>query len=184
VALLSRVTRLIISALLLTASAATAATPDPSVEYAVKATYLYKFGEFVEWPAASFESETSSAVVCIVGNDPFGATLDKAITGQRIASRAITVKRLKEAAPHSGCQVMYVSGKDEAGLAKAINAVRGENVLTITDGATGNTPTGIINFVITNNRVRFEIDDRAAAANGLVISSKLLALASAVKPKG
>jgi len=184
VALLNRVSRLVIAALVLAAGAATAATPDPSVEYAVKATYLYKFGEFVEWPAASFASDTSPAVVCIVGNDPFGATLDKAITGQRIASRAITVKRLKEAAARSGCQVMYVSGKNEAELTKAIEAVRGENVLTVTDGVAGKTPAGIINFVITNNRVRFEIDDGAAAANGLVISSKLLALASSVKPKG
>lgn len=168
--------------MLVGAGAAGAATPDASVEYAVKAAYLYKFGEFVEWPAASFENETSPATLCIVGADPFGPTLDKAVAGQRIANRAIAVKRLKEAEAHSGCQVMYVGGKDPGALSKAIDTVRGENILTITDGAAA--PRGIINFVLANNRVRFEIDDGAAAANGLVISSKLLALASTVKPKG
>lgn len=183
-----RTRRLIIiaaaAAVLTAGAAAGAATPDASVEYAVKAAYLYKFGEFIEWPAASFESDSSPATLCIVGDDPFGPTLDKAVAGQRLANRAITVKRLKEVEAHSGCQVMYVAGKDAALLAKAIDTVRGENVLTITDGAAGATPPGIINFVISNNRVRFEIDDNAAAANGLVISSKLLALASSVKPKG
>jgi hypothetical protein len=169
---------------LLMTGAAGAATPEASVEYAVKAAYLYKFGEFVEWPAGSFETENSPATLCIVGDDPFGAALDKAVAGQRMANRAIAVKRLKQAEARSGCQVMYVSGKDSEALAKAIETVRGENVLTITDGAAGALPTGIINFVIANNRVRFEIDDGAAAANGLVISSKLLALASSVKPKG
>lgn len=179
-----RLARAAAFALLLTAGTAGAATPDGSVEFAVKAAYLYKFGEFVEWPAASFESEASPVVLCIVGDDPFGATLDKAVAGQKIASRTITVKRLKVAEPRSGCQVMYVAGKDVSVLSKAISTVRGEGVLTITDGVAGVVPPGIINFVISNNRVRFEIDDGAAATNGLVISSKLLALASTVKPKG
>lgn len=170
------------SGLLLSAAGARAATPDGSVEFAIKAAYLYKFGEFIEWPSAAFESDASPAVVCIVGEDPFGATLDKAVAGQKIANRTIAVKRLKVAESHSGCQVMYVAGKDAGVLEKAIAAVRGEGVLTITDGAAG--PAGIINFVIANNRVRFEIDDGAAANNGLTISSKLLALASSVKPKG
>jgi hypothetical protein len=33
------------------------------------------------------------------------------------------------------------------------------------------------------NHVRFDIDDRAASADGLVISSKLLSLATSVKPR-
>jgi hypothetical protein len=180
----ARLARAAAFGLLLTAGTAGAATPDGSVEFAVKAAYLYKFGEFVEWPAAAFESDASPVVLCIVGDDPFGATLDKAVAGQKIASRTIAVKRLKVAEPHSGCQVMYVAGKDAAAVGQAISAVRGEGVLTITDGAAGAGPSGIINFVISNNRVRFEIDDGAAATNGLVISSKLLALASTVKPKG
>jgi hypothetical protein len=180
----SRFLRAAAIAAVLAAGGARAATPDGSVEFAVKAAYLYKFGEFVEWPASSFESDASPTTLCIVGDDPFGATLDKAVAGQRIGNRPIAVKRLKQAEARSGCQVMYVSSKDVGALATAIATVRGENVLTITDGATGMAPPGIINFVIANNRVRFEIDDGAAAANGLVISSKLLALASSVKPKG
>jgi hypothetical protein len=44
--------------------------------------------------------------------------------------------------------------------------------------------TGMINFVIKDNRVRFTVDDEAAAQNGLAISSKLLGVALAVKPRG
>ena len=171
-------------ATLVIASGGAAAAPEPSVEYAVKAAYLYKFGEFVEWPSSAFESESSPATLCVVGDDPFGPVLDKAVAGQRISDREITVRRLEDAKAHSGCQVMFVGGNDPEKLAKTIDAVKGEGVLTITDGATGPSAIGIINFVIANNRVRFEIDDGAAATNGLVISSKLLGLASSVKPRG
>jgi hypothetical protein len=42
---------------------------------------------------------------------------------------------------------------------------------------------GIINFVVKDNRVRFDVDDEAAAQSGLTISSKLLGFALNVKPR-
>ena len=50
-------------------------------------------------------------------------------------------------------------------------------MLTVTDAATDPAAKGIINFVIEDDRVRFEIDNSTAAAGGLTISSKLLSLA-------
>jgi hypothetical protein len=40
----------------------------------------------------------------------------------------------------------------------------------------------MINFIVADNRVRFEIDEAAARRNGLQISSKLLSLAASVRP--
>ncbi len=59
--------------------------------------------------------------------------------------------------------------------------MRGDSVLTVTDGARRPDTTGIINFVVIENRVRFEIDDQAASRNGIAISSKLLDLAKSTK---
>jgi len=56
-------------------------------------------------------------------------------------------------------------------------------VLTVSDGANTGAGTSIVSFVVQDNRVRFDIDDAAAAANGLAISSKLLSLARAVRPR-
>jgi hypothetical protein len=53
-------------------------------------------------------------------------------------------------------------------------------VLTVTDDQADPAESGIINFVLENDRVRFAIDDGAAAANHLTISSKLLGLATRV----
>jgi hypothetical protein len=58
--------------------------------------------------------------------------------------------------------------------------VRGTPVLTVTDEAQGSAH-GIIHFVIRGNRVRFAIDDAAAAKNGMTISSKLMRLALSVR---
>ena len=64
-----------------------------------------------------------------------------------------------------------------------LGAARGSPALTVTDVGQDAPEKGIINFVIADNRVRFEIDDRAAAQAGFTISSKLLSLALSIKPR-
>ena len=61
--------------------------------------------------------------------------------------------------------------------------MRGSDVLTVTDGQADSGDVGIINFVVRDSRVRFDIDDAAAASAGLTISSRLLNLALHVKPR-
>ncbi len=115
----------------------------------------------------------------MVGKDPFGSVLDRAVAGQRVAGRPILVRRMAGADPASGCQIMYLGGP--AGQARqALLAVHGAPVLTVTDGSGS---AGIVDFVIDGGRVRFRIDDQAAAENNLSISSKLLQLALAVRPR-
>jgi hypothetical protein len=157
------------------------ATAEEVPEFAVKAAYIYKFGTFIEWPESTFASSTSPATLCVVGDDPFGPTLDKAGDDQHLNGHAIVIKRLKTVGKDSGCQILFVDGSDARRAAQALEAVRGEGILTITDGAQSADATGIINFVIADKRVRFEIDDQAAAANQLTISSKLLGLAKSTK---
>lgn len=150
---------------------------DRSLEYAVKATFLYKFAGFVEWPAGSFEHESSPFHLCIVGTDPFGGrVIANAVRGQRVGSHPIVLRRLANVEPGSGCHAMFVSG---SGTAEALSAVSGTPTLTVTDSSFDAIP-GIIHFIIADDRVSFEIDNVAAARNHLAISSKLLALARRV----
>jgi hypothetical protein len=160
-----------------------ASAADESLEYAVKAAFLYKFGSFVEWPATAFASSTSPFQLCIVGDDPFGAALDKAISGQQIAHRPIEARRLKTVRPDSGCHIAYLAASEAQRLAQTVEALRGSSVLTVTDNRPPGVPAGIVNFVIRDDRVRFDIDDEAAALNRLAISSKLLSVALSVKPR-
>lgn len=160
-----------------------ASAADESVEYAVKAAFLHKFGSFVEWPATAFASPTSPFQLCVVGEDPFGAALDKAVSGQQIARRPVEVRRLKTVKPDSGCHIVYLAASETQRFAQINEALRGSSVLTVSDGRSPGAATGIINFVIKDDRVRFDIDDEAAAQNRLAISSKLLSVALNVKPR-
>ena len=146
----------------------------------MKATYLYKFAPFIDWPDAAAEFPAGSFRICVVGGNPLGNVLDRATHGQTIAGRPITIQRLPSVSGNPGCSVMYVAGPDPQSIARILASVRGSPVLTVTDDQTDPMDSGIINFVLEANRVRFAIDDGAAAANHLTISSKLLSLATRV----
>ncbi|MGH7847933.1 MAG: YfiR family protein [Candidatus Binatia bacterium] len=156
------------------------AAEKESLEKAVKAAYLSKFGLYVEWPVAALPAPNSALTLCVAGEDSLGAALDKAAADQPRGGRPIAIRRLKTVERDSGCHILYVTGSDAVYARQAIEAVRGSNCLTVSD-ARGTQVGAIIYFVVKDNRVRFDIDEEAAAENGLTISSKLLSLALNVK---
>jgi hypothetical protein len=157
------------------------ARADTSLEYAVKAAYLPKFVPFITWPDAAFASPSQAVTICVLGADPFGGKLEEATGGARSGGRAVVVRRLAAPDPEASCQVLFLSG-DAAAAEGTLDAMKGKPVVTVTDS--GLKAHGVISFLIEANHVRFDIDDAAAAQDGLVISSKLLGLAHAVKQRG
>lgn len=147
-----------------------------SLEYAVKANYLYKFAPFVEWPARAFESPTSAFNLCVLGNEPFGESLEQATRGQRVGERPVAVQKLRTVAAETNCHVLYLGRSKEQTANEALRQLEGRPVLTVTDASQG-VRGGVVHFVLDRGRVRFAIDAAAARARGLAISSKLLALA-------
>jgi hypothetical protein len=152
-------------------------------EYEVKAAYLYKLGQYVDWPAQSFPAPDSPVTLCVIGEDPFGPLLEKSVAGERFGTHPIAISRMATASRGAGCNIAYFGGSAQQGTAEGLAQLQGAPVLTITDADRKGEGTGIIHFVIKANRVRFDIDDQAAAQNGLQISAKLLSLASSVKPR-
>lgn len=173
----------IVGVLPFAAAAALADSRDASLEYAVKAAYLPKFANYIEWPSQAFDNPQSAITLCIVGADPFGGSGDEAMQNQHIGGRQIVVKHLAAVSRDSGCRILFVGGDDARKIGLALEAVRGTGVLTVTEAVASGSVGSIIRFVIDDNHVRFAIDNEAAAQNGISVSSKLLSLAMTVIPK-
>jgi hypothetical protein len=157
--------------------------PAISLEYAVKATYLYKLAPFVDWPPSEFATADAPFRICVAGEDPFGDYLKNAVAGRGLGTHRFQVERLDAAAPANGCQILFLGRLPEQSAGQVLDAVSGKPVLTVVDSATTPHVGGIVQFVIDRGRVRLEIDTAAAARNHITISSKLLNLALAVKDR-
>ncbi len=150
-------------------------------EYQLKAAFLYNFARFVEWPEESFTDSDDTVNLCVWGKDPFGPLLDRVIEGKTARGRGLVIKRLTGAEEMKSCQIVFVSFSNENLLPGLLNTLGNTAVLTVGEGEGFARGGGVINFVIEEDKVRFEINVDAADRAGLKISSKLLKLARIVK---
>ena len=152
---------------------------DESLEYQVKSAFLLNFTKFIEWPSAAFEVPDSPIAICILGEDPFGATLDQIVAGEVVDNRKIAVVRIKRPPAPKACQVLFLGRpeKEVAGLLPSLET----GVLTVGEGESFLRDGGMIAFIVENRRVRFSANQTAAESAGLKISARLLTVARSVK---
>lgn len=163
----------------LTPSVGAAVTGDGSLEYVVKAAYLFKFTPFVAWPPSAFSAPSSPFNVCILGSDPFGPSLDQVLAGHQVGEHAVRVRRLRSLDQPDECQILYAA-TSRPQVEAALSKVRGSPVLTVTEQSLG-VSGAVVQFYVKDGHVRFSLDPTAAAANGMMISAKLLSLAAALQ---
>jgi hypothetical protein len=151
---------------------AAAGAQNVSLEYQVKAAYLFNFAKFVEWPASAFAGQ-SPLTICVAGSNPFGAALGDLVKGETVHGRPIVARVVDGAG--SLCHVLFVPRGEQ--LASFVRSGSKAPVLTVGETADFLEQGGIVSFVLEEGRVRFEMSPEAANRHGLMISSRLLRLA-------
>ena len=158
---------------------ALAAEPTRPTEAQIKAAYLYNFGKFVRWPSDRV-SNPDALEMCVLGRDPFGSVLDATVAGESVDSKKITVRRVGKIQDAATCSILFIGSSDENQLGGILAASEHFGLLTVSDIPRFAERGGIIGFVIQQNRVRFEVNRRAAEQSHLALSSELLKVASRV----
>lgn len=161
---------------------ASAQGTSPSIEYQVKASLVFNFLHFVEWPAETLRNKDGEITICLIGPNVYGRAL-KVLEGEVAQGKRLTVRMHTEgwsSALADSCLVAIFSERDSSEIKKALPVLTDKGVLTI-----GETPGfledgGIIKFSIVNETVQFEINYGMAKKARLIVSSKLLRLASNV----
>ena len=181
VALLPLKHRLEIRSLLLAAAVQLCLIPmvsaDPIVtaeEYALKAAFLYRFTNFVQWPRDSASQDVFQ--ICLLGRDPFGAVI-KELERETVQGKQIRVKGIRSPDDEPNCHVVYISASEIRNRQRWLDRLSTLNgVLTVSDMEGFTRAGGVIQFVQVDNRVRFAINVEAAERASLSVSSKLLRL--------
>lgn len=150
-------------------------------EYAVKAAYLYNFGKFVEWPAIATAANHDPFLICVLGKDPFGASLDATIAGEAINGERVLAKRISKPQEALNCRVLFISSSEEAQLKEILATLAKASVLTVSDMPQFARGGGMIQFVQEASRVRFEVNLTVAERAGLTLNSQLLKVAISVR---
>jgi hypothetical protein len=151
-----------------------------SVEYQVKAAFVCKFGNYVDWPPQALGAAGEPFRIGVLASSSVLDEFRRTATATSVAGRQIEVRKLARGEAPMGLHIVFVSRAMSALAAEVIAAVHGRPVLTITELDAG-IATGMINFVVVDDKVRFDILLPAIAQSGLKISVRLLGVARRVE---
>jgi hypothetical protein len=156
----------------------------PVSEYQLKAAFLFRFTQFVEWPAQPGATNDRPFVIGIVGEDPFGTNLDDAVRNEFFQeTRPIVIHRFRTNEIPAGCDILFIARSEKDRLKEVLTQVKGQATLTVADTASAAEEGVMINLSLVQGSVKMEINKEALTASGLKVSAKLLALAKIVKTK-
>jgi hypothetical protein len=160
---------------------ALAGNGDESSEYLLKAGFIYNFAKLVEWPADTFPRADAAIVIGVIGEDRFGPLLDSVLKHKSVNGHEFLIRRLQRSDELSACNILIVSPSEASHLEEILERTRQSSVLTIGEVPDFAKRGGVINLVLRDNTVRFEVNAQAAKKKNLTMSSKLLGLATIVQ---
>lgn len=149
-------------------------------EYDLKAAFLFNFARFVEWPARAFATPDTPIAICILGESPFGSSLNEILDGEMIGNRSVVARECGSVSETEGCHILFVAPSENDHLRHILSQLAGRSVLTVGESDGFVESSGIVRFVVAGNRVRLRINVDSAKAAKLTISSKLLRQAEIV----
>lgn len=153
----------------------------PALDRVVKAVFLFKFIDYVDWPASAFADATSPYVIGVVGADDIARELVQAVAGRRVGDRAIDVRRLRRGDPLAGLHMLFVGAGESAQLPALVRAAQGLPLLVVTEEPSGLPPGSAINLAVVDGKVRFDVALESAERAGIRLSSRLLSVARSVR---
>ena len=172
---------LVVSALVV-CSNASAQTPPSGVEANIKAVFLFNFAKYVTWPAQGISERSPAGIrICVTADDSFFTLLKTAVQDEDVDGKPLEPVALSGLDDARRCQILFVGDGNSPDGKAWLAAVRGQQVLTVGDGALNDDT--VIGFIREDNRIRFDINRAAAGRHGLNISSKLLRLARQVRDR-
>lgn len=152
----------------------------PFQEYQVKAVFLLNFARFVDWPAGVLSDPKQPIDICIAGQNPFGAFLEDAVRGEDVAGHQFAIRQLSDGGGIEGCEILFISRSASDSADALMRAAEDRHVLTVSDIPQFVEHGGMIAFDTRENHVRLTINAELAKDHGLMISTKLLRIASVV----
>lgn len=150
------------------------ATPPSMGEYDVKALFLYKFTRYITWPESTWGEEFR---IGILGESEIRGPLETIADQEKVGDKPIVLKFWDTPEEIEDCHILFIARDRKLDPLVVRNQVGERPVLTVGEWK-GYANEGIIlNFVMKENKVRFELNQQALATAGLTASSQLLKLA-------
>ena len=158
--------------------------PPPPEEnetnFKFKSLYCWKFIKFIEWPSSYRQG---SFEIAVLGDSPIQKYFEEWQNGREVGSQKIVVKKYSNSGSIAQPHIIYIPRTKSKDIGSVLKKLSGKSSLIITEQDGMANQGSMINFVVINSRVRFEINKSNVEKYNLQVSSSLLELSTKVYDK-
>jgi hypothetical protein len=135
---------------------------------------VFNFTKYVQWPD---HTDGGEFVIGVIGNTEMFTTLNTWYGGKPKGSKTYVIKKFANASEVTDCHVIFIDKNRSSEFESVHNKVKGKGTLVITDknglGERGSS----INFKTIDNKLKFELNQKAIEASNLKVSGALSSMA-------
>ncbi|MDB5274036.1 MAG: hypothetical protein JWO58_2403 [Chitinophagaceae bacterium] len=144
----------------------------------LKAAYLYNFATMTNYPPSH---QSGNFIIVVVGNDPIIGELDAIAKVKKIGSQSIEIKKVNSISEIAHAHIVFLPENQKSKLADLLAKTSSSPTAVVaeTDGAS--VKGAIFNFVLIDQKLRFEVNESKANAKGIKLAANLVKLGIAVK---
>lgn len=172
----ARASLALLACCLLFCGCASAQTDGDRAERRIKAAFVVRFLDYVEWPAAQFPMADTPYTITVAGDPAMVTDLLELISERTVNGRRVRVQAETAGQVPPDTDVLFV-GKDARPYAEWSTATRELPMLVVTDTPVGGAQDTTIHFLVVDGHVRFEVNLRDAARRRIRLGAALLSVA-------
>jgi len=150
-------------------------------EYRVKAALVLNFARFTEWPVSTINIDSKQSIhFCVIGNSEVEEAFAE-IDNKSVGEWHVEIRNIDDLPELKNCHLVYVGYSEKRRLPEVFAAIEDQPVLTIGEMDEFTSLGGMINLVIQERKIGFQVNLDAANNANLRISARVLKLGDIVK---
>jgi hypothetical protein len=143
------------------------------INYKVHSMFMYHFTKHVDWPEAK---KSGDFVIGVLGNSPIISELEAIAVTKKAGNQLIVIKKLDSEADVTSCHIVFLPANKSGNLEGIITSIGTKPVLIVAEKAGLGKKGACLNFIIHEDKLKFEINKQSIEAKNMKISGDLLKL--------
>jgi hypothetical protein len=141
----------------------------------IKAVFIYNFTRYFEW---SETKKTGDFIVYVVGkNDNLISELKNLAAKKKVGSQNIEIKNTPTFDPSINSNIVYLTPDISKTVVDVISKNKNKGTLMVAEGLNACKAGASINFVVIDNKLKFEYSKNNAVKSGLKTNDDFVTLA-------
>ena len=171
---------LIFILLIFSSSFFTVAAQEIANEDKIKASYVFNFIRFIEWPFNEPGDPSKPIVVCAINRKNQFIKAFSPVIGKKVKGHLLAFKQITNPNNLEGCHLLYIDKAEKNLIPRLLPEIKKHNILSISDTKSFCSLGGMIGMVTKKGKIKVEINLDVAKAAGFKINSNLLEVAKIV----